>query len=329
MIVSDAWQPQVNGVVRTLSTLVRELTALGHEAMVVGPDRFATMPCPTYPDIRLSLLPGRRLARMIDEFQPHALHVATEGPLGQAARRLARRRGDRFTTAFHTRFPEYLKARTGLPVSLTYAWMRRFHASSAGVMVAADSMRRELASRGFGAIRPWSRGVDLGLFHPRPRTPREQPIFLYVGRVAVEKNVIAFLDLDLPGRKIVVGDGPQLSTLRRAYPTVDFTGARFGEQLAQSYADADVLVFPSLTDTFGLVLLEALACGTPVAGFPVTGPMDVLADAPEFVGALDTDLRRAALAALPANRDACRRYAERFSWRACAESFLMHLVPMA
>jgi glycosyltransferase involved in cell wall biosynthesis len=327
MIITDAWHPQVNGVVRTLSTLVQELEALGRETCVIGPDRFVTMPCPTYPDIRLSLLPRRRLARLIDAFQPHALHIATEGPLGNAARALARQRGERFTTAFHTRFPEYLQARTGLPVGLSYAWMRRFHAHSAGVMVAADSLRRELASRGFQAIRPWSRGVDLSLFHPRPRTPRTRPLFAYVGRVAVEKNVTAFLDLELPGDKIVVGDGPLLTSLRRAYPEVTFTGARFGEALAQSYADADVLVFPSLTDTFGLVLLEALACGTPVAGFPVTGPMDVLADATTPVGALNTDLRTACLEALGADRAACRAYAESFSWRACAESFLTHLVP--
>jgi glycosyltransferase involved in cell wall biosynthesis len=327
LIVSDAWKPQVNGVVRTLSTLVQELAALGREAVVIGPDRFTTLPCPTYPDIRLSLLPRRRLARLIDEFQPHALHIATEGPLGTAARGLARARGERFTTAFHTRFPEYLQARTGLPTGLSYAWMRRFHSAGEGVMVAADTMRRELAARGFKNIRPWSRGVDLTVFHPRPRTPNATPRFLYVGRVAVEKNITAFLDLDLPGEKVVVGDGPLLGRLRAAYPAVEFTGARFGADLADAYAAADVLVFPSLTDTFGLVMVEALACGTPVAGFPVTGPLDVLADAPVSVGSLNTDLRQAALEALGADRDACRRYAERFSWRACAESFLGHLVP--
>jgi glycosyltransferase involved in cell wall biosynthesis len=327
LIVSDAWRPQVNGVVRTLSTVAAELTGMGHTVEVIGPDRFRTIPLPTYPDIRLAVLPRRKLVRLIESFSPQALHIATEGPLGSAARALARQRGEHFTTAFHTRFPEYLHARTGLPVGLSYAWMRRFHAASSGVMVAAESLRRELAGRGFHSIRPWSRGVDLTLFHPRPRTPRDQPIFLYVGRVAVEKNITAFLDLDLPGRKLVVGDGPQLASLRRAYPTVEFAGARFGEALAESYADADVLVFPSRTDTFGLVVVEALACGTPVAAFPVTGPMDVLGNATEKVGALDNDLKHAAIAALSADREACRRYAEQFSWRACAESFLAHLVP--
>jgi glycosyltransferase involved in cell wall biosynthesis len=332
MIVTDAWLPQVNGVVRTLSTLAEELRAIGHCVEVVGPDRFATLPCPTYPDIRLSLLPGRQLARIVDEFRPDALHIATEGPLGYAARRLARRRGLHFTTAFHTRFPEYVKARIGLPASVSYAWMRHFHRPSDGLMVATESLRQELAGRGFGEIRTWTRGVDLGEFRPTPADPWEglkRPIFLYVGRVAVEKNIAAFLDLDLPGTKVVVGDGPQRAALQRHHPEVHFTGARFGAELSRSYAGADVFVFPSLTDTFGLVLLEALACGTPVAAFPVTGPADILASATAKVGAIDTDLRRAALSALDADRAACRLHAERFSWRACTELFLSHLVPVA
>ncbi|MBN8928366.1 MAG: alpha-mannosyltransferase [Rhodospirillales bacterium 69-11] len=330
LIVTDAWAPQVNGVVRTLTTVAGELRAMGHVVEVIGPDRFRTIPCPTYPDIALSLLPRRRLIRLIEAFRPDALHIATEGPLGLAARGWAKRRGMHFTTAFHTRFAEYIRARTGLPVAPIYAWMRRFHGAGAGTMVATPSLQRELATRGFRHIRPWSRGVDLDLFTPEPRETWDlpRPIFLYVGRVAVEKNIGAFLDLELPGSKVVVGGGPQLASLQRDYPGVTFTGPRFGAALARAYAGADVFVFPSLTDTFGLVILEALACGTPVAAFPVTGPKDVLADAARMVGAVDADLRAAALAALDADRHACRAHAERYSWRACAEIFLSHLVPV-
>ncbi len=331
LIVSDAWTPQVNGVVRTLATVSAELAAMGHVAEVVGPDRFRTVPCPSYPEIRLAVLPRRPLGRMIADFAPDHLHIATEGPLGLAARRWARRQGMAFTTSFHTRFPEYLAARTHLPPSLSYAWLRRFHNAGAGVLVATASLRRELIARGFSNVRAWSRGVDLAAFRPLPAEAWDlpRPVFLYVGRVAVEKNIRAFLDLDLPGSKVVVGDGPLLPALRRAYPAVHFTGARFGAALASAYAGADVFVFPSLTDTFGLVLLESLACGTPVAAFPVTGPRDVLADAAGRIGALDTDLRRAALAALEADRAACRAHAQLFSWRACAALFLSQLAPVA
>ncbi len=331
LIVSDAWQPQVNGVVRTLSTVVRELTAMGHTAEVIGPDRFRTLPCPTYPDIRLSLLPKRALARMIDAFAPDALHIATEGPLGLAARALAIKRGWRFTTAFHTRFPEYLHARTRVPTSLSYAWLRRFHGAGAGLMVATQTLRDELAGRGFRNVRAWTRGVDLDAFRPEPREAwaMPRPIFAYVGRVAVEKNIGAFLALDLPGSKVVVGDGPARAALERQFPAAHFAGMRHGAGLASAFAGADVFVFPSVTDTFGLVLLESLACGTPVAAFPVTGPLDVLAGAAPGVGAMAADLRTAALAALEhADRAACRTHAERFSWRACAEMFIANLQPV-
>jgi glycosyltransferase involved in cell wall biosynthesis len=331
LIVTDAWRPQVNGVVRTMTTVVNELRAMGHVVEVISPDRFRTIPCPTYSDVPLALLPRRRMVRMIEAFRPEALHIVTEGPLGLAARSWAKRAGFNFTTAFHTRFAEYIKARTGLPVSPVYAWMRRFHGAAQGTMVATQSLRDELARRGFRNIRSWSRGVDLELFKPEPREdwslPR--PVFLYTGRVAVEKNIGAFLDLELPGSKVVVGGGPILPRLQREYADVRFTGPRFGEALARAYAGADVLVFPSLTDTFGLVLLESLACGTPIAAYPVTGPIDVLADAQGPIGAIDADLRAAALTALTADRVACRVHAERFSWRACAEGFLSHLVPMA
>lgn len=330
LIVTDAWAPQVNGVVRTLTTVAEELRRMGHVVEVVGPDRFRTMRCPTYPEIPLSLLPRRRLVRMIEAFNPDALHIATEGPLGLAARSWAKRTGFKFTTAFHTRFAEYVRARTGIPVRPIYAWMRRFHGASQGTMVATQSLRDELVGRGFRNIRSWSRGVDLELFRPMPREDWgvPGPIFLYVGRVAVEKNIGAFLNLELPGSKVVVGGGPQLAALRREYPKVLFTGPRYGEALAHAYASGDVFMFPSLTDTFGLVILEALACGTPVAAFPVTGPKDVMADAVGKIGAVNADLRVAALEALTADRAACRAHAERYSWRACAETFLSHLVPL-
>ena len=334
LIVSDAWTPQVNGVVRTLSTVTDELRAMGHVVEVVGPDRFRTLPCPTYPEIRLSLLPGRRLARIVDRFAPDRLHVATEGPLGLAARSWARRRGLAFTTSFHTRFPEYLHARTGLPLALSYWVMRRFHNASAGTLVATESLRRDLGRRGFRHLVPWSRGVDLHRFTPEPRRDwtaehgLSRPVFLYVGRIAVEKNIAAFLDLDLPGSKVVVGGGPQLAQLKARYPGVVFTGPFAEAELSAAYAGGDVFVFPSRTDTFGLVLLEALAAGVPVAAYDVTGPRDVLAGTDGRVGAVSDDLRAAALAALGADRAACRAHAERFSWQACAQAFLDALVPL-
>lgn len=329
LIVSDAWEPQVNGVVRTLRTVVQELRTMGHVVEVIGPDRFRTIPCPTYSSIRLAVLPRRRLQVLIEAFRPEALHISTEGPLGLSARRWALRNKVRFTTAFHTRFPEYLHARTGLSPRIPYALLRCFHAESSGLMVATASLQHDLAAHGFRNLRPWSRGVDLDLFRPEQRhdwgLPR--PVFLYVGRVAVEKNIRAFLDLDLPGSKVVVGDGPQLAALQRRYPAVHFAGVLHGAALARAYAGADVFVFPSLTDTFGLVLLEALACGTPVAAFPVTGPVDVL-DGGGNIGALDQDLRAACLRALQADRTACRLHAERFSWQACAQRFVANLAPL-
>lgn len=328
LIVSDAWHPQVNGVVRTLSMVAAELEALGHVVDVIGPDRFRTVALPTYASIRIALFPGPRLSALIDAFQPDALHVATEGPLGHAARRWAMRHGMAFTTSFHTRFPEYLHARTRAPLGLSYAWLRRFHNAGSAMMVATGSLRRELSGRGFHNVRPWTRGVDLARFQPGPidGLPYPRPVFLYVGRVAVEKNLGAFLSLDLPGTKLVVGDGPQREALARAHPSARFLGERHGADLAELYAGSDVFVFPSLTDTFGLVLLESLASGTPIAAHPVTGPADILEDAPPGVGALDHDLRAAALRALAGDRAACRAHAERFSWRACADAFLANLV---
>jgi glycosyltransferase involved in cell wall biosynthesis len=327
MIISDAWLPQVNGVVRTLMRTVEELKGLGHEPHVISPDLFRSLPCPTYSEIRLALLPRRRLARLIDSFQPCAIHIATEGPLGLAARRYCIARGLPFTTAFHTRFPEYIKARIGMPLRLGYAALRKFHAPAAGVMVATATLEEELAERGFRNLRRWSRGVDTEMFRPRDKSfldlPR--PIHLYVGRVAVEKNIESFLKLDLPGSKLVVGGGPQQGELARRYPKVRFAGPRLGEDLARHYSASDVFVFPSRTDTFGLVLLEALASGLPVAAYPVPGPLDVVNGS--AVGCLDEDLAGAARRALAIPPELCRAYALQFSWRRCAEQFFGNLQP--
>ncbi|MCR9070923.1 MAG: glycosyltransferase family 1 protein [Alphaproteobacteria bacterium] len=323
-IVSDAWHPQVNGVVRTLTTTAEELVAMGHTVTFVTPDRFRTVPCPTYPEIRLALFPERRMADLLEAAHPCAIHIATEGPLGHAARRYCLSRGLSFTTAYHTRFPEYVSARTGLPPAWTYRVMRRFHAPSSGVMVATASMRRELEANGFANIREWTRGVDVSLFHPRPPIlDLPGPILMYVGRVAVEKNIVAFLAVDHPGTKVVVGDGPQRAELARRYPEVVFVGSKSGEDLAAHYASADVFVFPSRTDTFGLVLIEALASGVPVAAYPVPGPLDVIADS--GAGVLDEDLGRAVAGALRIDREVARTRGLSFTWRRAAEMFVENL----
>ncbi|BDG75266.1 GDP-mannose-dependent alpha-mannosyltransferase [Roseomonas fluvialis] len=329
LIVSDAWFPQVNGVVRTMSIVVDHLRAGGDTVEVIGPDRFLNIPMPGYAEIRLAIAPGRRLRKLVDAFAPDVVHIATEGPLGWAMRALCVKRGWPFTTAFHTRFPDYLHARTRVPVAWSWAVMRRFHNAGAGTFAATRSLREELVARDFTKVRAWTRGVDLARFRPEPRDAWEglaRPVFLYAGRMAVEKGIEAFLSLDLPGTKVVVGDGPARAGLMARFPDVHFTGYRDNGALARSYAGADVFVFPSRTDTFGLVLLEALASGTPVAAFPVTGPMDVVAD--PRVGALDKDLRAACLRALTADRAACRAHAEAWSWDACAAQFRSALVPL-
>lgn len=331
-IITDAAAPQVNGVVRTLKQLGQELEKLGHEAVYITPNMFRTIPMPTYKEIRIAINAKRRVARLMDEINPDAVHIATEGPLGLAGRAYCQKRGIPFTTSFHTRFPEYLYARFRVPQSWTYAFIRWFHAPSKSVMVATPLLRTELEARGFKNIRLWSRGVDTALFYPRPDLNAEEPddakrpIWLYVGRVAIEKNIDAFLELDLPGTKIIVGEGPRLDTLKKKFPRAVFRGAQFGEDLAASYAQADCFVFPSKTDTFGLVLIEALACGTPVAAYPVQGPLDVIGDAP--VGKLDNDLKTACLEALKADRETCRSYALNFSWEACTQQFLSNISVM-
>lgn len=327
VIVSDAWFPQVNGVVRTLDSLARELGRRGHAVSFITPDRFKTIPCPTYPEIRLVLRPGSGVARQIEENRPCAIHIATEGPLGWAARRYCLSRGLSFTTAYHTRFPEYVQARWRIPLGLTYWLLRRFHAPASAIMVATESIENELHRRGFSRIRRWSRGVDTSLFHPRSDASLDlpRPIFLYVGRIAVEKNIEAFLNLDLPGTKVAVGDGPQAEELKRRFPETVFAGVKKGEELARYYASADVFVFPSRTDTFGLVLIEALASGVPVAAYPVPGPLDVIGNS--RTGCLDENLQKAALEARALDRMRCREHAMLFSWDASARQFLDNLDP--
>ncbi len=327
MVVTDAWSPQVNGVVTTLGRMKQGLEARGHSTHFLTPAQFASVPCPTYPEIRLCLLPFRRVAKRIEQIRPNAIHIATEGPLGLAARKFCVRHGIAFTTSYHTRFPEYVHARTRLPVSAAYRLLRRFHRPSRRVMVPTPAIQSALIHRGFENTVVWTRGVDTENFCPGDRNllNARRPVFLYVGRVAVEKNIEAFLNLDLPGSKWVVGDGPLRTKLASAYPDVHFAGMKTTQELPAYYRAADVFVFPSLTDTFGLVLLEALASGTPVAAFPVAGPIDVIGSAP--VGVLDNDLKSACLAALNISRDATRGYAETFAWETSVQQFESYLSP--
>lgn len=336
-IVTDAWYPQPNGVVRVLTSLRRELEAEGRRVTVIEPGQFRTVPLPTYAEIPVAVLPGRKVARLLAEAVPDAIHIATEGPLGRAARAWCLKTGRPFTTAYHSKFPEYIHARTGLPLPWLYGLMRRFHAPSAAVLAPSDNVRAELEEWGFARVRPWAHGVDTTAFQPGPKDyfdevltakGRGRPVFLYVGRVTVEKNLTAFLDLDLPGAKVVVGSGPQRDALVKAYPDVYFHIAEGDAELRRCFNAGDVFVFPSRTDTFGLVMLEALACGVPVAAFPVTGPRDVLGDAVGRAGVLDEDLRHAALRALELDPAACRAHAERFSWGEVARQFLENLAPI-
>jgi glycosyltransferase involved in cell wall biosynthesis len=325
LIVTDAWAPQVNGVVRTVRATRDELQRLGHEVAIVEPSQFRSVPCPTYPEIRLALATRRAVARRIDEAAPDALHIATEGPLGWHARAIARARGWPFSSAYHTRFPEYLRARMRLPLAWSWHVMRRFHAAAATTLVATPTLAAELRAHGLDRVSTWSRGVDRTLFHPDGgRLMRfGVPVFLYVGRLAVEKRIDAFLALDLPGEKWVVGDGPEAARLRAAYPGVRWFGTLHGESLARAYRSASVTVFPSDTDTFGLVLLESMACGTPVAAFPVPGPQDVVGDSDG--GVLDPDLRAACLAALALPRQGALDRAAQFTWEIATRQFLAAL----
>jgi glycosyltransferase involved in cell wall biosynthesis len=325
LVATDAWHPQVNGVVRTLSSLARSASALGTEIEFLTPDGFPSLAVPTYPGLRVALPNRREIARRIEAASPDAIHIATEGPIGWAVRAYCRRRKLAFTTSYTTRFPEYIAVRSIVPASWSYAVLRHFHAAAAMTMVATSSLRQELSTRGFKKLGTWTRGVDTDLFTPDGASELDlpRPIFMTVGRVAVEKNLEAFLSLNLPGSKVVIGDGPQRPVLERRYPNVRFLGEKTGHELSSHFAAADVFVFPSLTDTFGIVQLEALACGTPVAAFPVTGPLDVIADHP--VGALDTDLRSACIRALGISRQSCRSFALERSWENSARQFIGNL----
>ena len=327
-IVTDAWLPQVNGVVTTLVELQQGLLARGHEVVMVEPSGFSRFACPGYREIELAWRPGRGVSKALVAAAPDAIHIATEGPLGSAARAHCLRHGFAFTTAFHTRFPDILAKALHIPERWTYAWFRRFHAASSGVMVPSAGMHEILRGHGFKRLRQWSHGVDLDLFQPVPNAdlglPR--PVFLYVGRVSYEKNLDAFLKLELPGSKVVYGVGPVLDSLKRAYPDVHWRGVVPRTELVNIYSAADSFVFPSRSETFGLVMLEAMACGTPVAAYPVAGPLDVVGGS--MGGVLDLDLQRAALASLELPRQRARDRALEFDWHAVCRQFIEHLVPV-
>ncbi|MDB6089803.1 MAG: alpha-mannosyltransferase [Gammaproteobacteria bacterium] len=329
-IASDAWAPQTNGVVTTLRATVDTLARLGHEVRVLSPQGLRCIPAPSYPEIRLALWPGPYVARELKAFRPHAIHIATEGPIGMAVRRYCLHRRVPFSTSYHTRYPEYLHARWPIPLAVSYAWLRRFHGAAARTFVSSHSLDTELSARGFGHLHLWRRGVDLQRFHPRPpagelaKLPR--PIMAYVGRLAIEKNLDAFLGLDVPGTKLVIGDGPQRAELVARHRGVVFAGYRFGDELASMLATADVLVFPSLTDTFGLAMIEALACGVPVAAFPVPGPVDVIEQG--VTGVLHQDLAAAVRSALLLDRGTCAQRAAAFTWEAATAQFFAGLAPI-
>ena len=326
-IATDAWTPQVNGVVTTLQNTRDALIAAGHEVLMVTPEGRRTVPCPTYPEIRLSLFPGRAIRAELDAFDPDCVHIATEAPVGLAVRRYCIRRRLPFTTAYHTQFPEYIRARFPIPVAWTVAALRWFHGPAARTMVPTEGIRGVLLARGFADVVIWTRGVQTDVFRPDDPVSYElpRPVWVYVGRVAVEKNIEAFLELDLPGSKVVIGDGPDRAHLAEEYADCHFLGFRFGRELARHLAGADVFVFPSRTDTYGIVMLEAMACGLPVAAYPVTGPVDVVQ--PGITGVLDDDLERACTAALALDRAACRRYAESRGWEHSTAEFLSNLAP--
>jgi glycosyltransferase involved in cell wall biosynthesis len=321
-IVTDAWFPQVNGVVRTLNKTISLLESWGHEILVVNPGQFRSMPLPTYPDIPLALFPYRKLKALLDEFQPDAIHLSTEGPLGWAGRRYCLRNNFPYTTTYHTRFPEYVRLRAPIPLALSYAFVRTFHKRAVLTMVATRSMKQTLEEHGFKNLQYWTRGVDIEHFVPQEQSVIDlpRPIAVYLGRVAVEKNIEDFLNLKFNGSKVVIGDGPALNDLKRRYPDAHFLGYRENGDLARHLASADVMVFPSKTDTFGLVMLEAMACGVPVATYPVEGPLDVIKNSVN--GCMDDDLQTAMERALKVDREQCRKFAEGNSWEACTQQFL-------
>ena len=327
VIATDAWSPQVSGVVTPLTQTRDHLRKAGHEVLMVTNEGRRSFPLPTYPEIRLALFPGRQIASELDAFKPDCVHIATEGTIGLAVRRYCLKRNIPFTTAYHTQMPEYVRTRFPIPVKWTYALFRWFHGPAVRTMVPTESMRQRLQNRGFDDVVLWSRGVLTDVFNPEDPVVYdfEAPIWVYFGRVAVEKNIEAFLDLNLPGTKVVIGDGPDREKLGNDYPDAHFLGTKFGRDLARHVAGADVFVFPSKTDTFGVVMLEAMACGVPVAAYPVTGPVDVVQ--PGLTGCLNEDLLVACSRALELNRWDCRSYAESRSWSLCTREFLGHLAP--
>jgi glycosyltransferase involved in cell wall biosynthesis len=329
-VVTDAWAPQVNGVVRTLQEVTGELRTRGHKVEVISPDRFTSIPCPTYPEIRLAIAGRKAVGRQLEDFAPEAVHIATEGPLGWVARGWCLHRRLPFTTAYHTHFPDYLARRSGLPAAVFWPPIRRFHRPAQAIMVATHTVREQLRAQGLTRLREWSRGVDLGNFSADAPVPAlfanlPRPIQLYVGRVAVEKNIEAFLAAHHPGSKVVVGEGPAMAQLQARFPAAHFVGKQSGRVLAGYYAGADVFVFPSRTDTFGLVMIEALACGTPVAAFPVCGPVDVLTPA---TGVMSEDLAKAVAGALLLDPADCLSHARRYTWQASADQFFAALAPI-
>lgn len=330
LFVTDAWRPQVNGVVRTLEKTMERLEELGHTIELIEPHMFPGVPCPFYPEIWLCRPSKKKLARRIEAFDPTAIHLSTEGPLGLAVRRVCLKRGWNFSTSYHTKFPEYLRRMLRVPTRWTYWHMRRFHRASSRVMVATQTLENELRARRFKSpFGRWSRGVDLSLFRPRAEKVHQYPgpVMLYVGRVSREKSIEDFLKLDLPGTKVIVGDGPIRAKLERQYPDAKFLGYRTGEALAEVYASADVFVFPSRTDTFGLVIIEALASGLPVAAYPVIGPIDIVTD--EQAGCLNDDLKVAVETALARGKpEACVALAQTYTWENCTRQFLENLAPI-
>ena len=328
VIATDAWTPQVNGVVNSLRNTRDSLVAMGHEVLMITPAGCRTIPCPTYPEIRLALFQRRRITRMLQDFRPDSIHIATEGTIGLTVHKICRKHGLQFTTAYHTQFPEYVRARIPIPVRFTAALLRWFHGKAVRTMVPTPAIRDLLKNRGYKNVVIWSRGVDTEIF--TPNDPHQyhlpKPVWVNVGRVSVEKNIETFLDLELPGSKVIIGDGPDMDRLSKQYPDCTFVGYKFGEELASFIAGGDVFIFPSKTDTFGLVMLEAMACGVPVAAFPVTGPIDVVQSGK--TGILDNHLEKACHEALKLNKAVCRRFAESRSWAKSTAQFAGHLAPM-
>lgn len=328
-LISDAWDPQINGIVTTVKNTIQSLEKTGHEIELITPDLFRTWPCPGYPDVRLSFLCGPKMRPIVKAFRPDAIHLFTEGPVGYAVRRYCRHYRYRYTSSFHSRFPEYFKMRVGFPMVVSSTYLKWFHYRSERIMVATESVEQELAGKGYRRLVRWSRGVDTDLFRPRSKDfiQDERPVFLYTGRVAIEKNLEAFLDLKLPGTKWIIGDGPYRKVLEQKYPEVRFKGYQQGENLARYIAASDVFVFPSETDTFGNVVLEALASGVPVAALPVQGPKDII-KSPK-VGILSRNLQQAAMEALKLNPQDCRKFALNYTWEKCTRQFMENLVPLS